>query len=205
MGYGPPGGNPQVHPQMEPAAVPQGHQYAPPPKRTSRLAPVLGLVAVLLAAAALVVSLVKKPEVQTPAQPAPAPMTSAPGQQQLFVANADRALCEAIAPLMKEIVAQNRAFGPLVPGSPEQGAAIPGYRAFVEDWASRLQPILNQHNDPPRYLTRTLQSYIDDKLLYVELVQPGHVDSYDNDTWNQSGIDYGGPLGTCSKLGINWQ
>ncbi len=68
-----------------------------------------------------------------------------------------------------------------------------------------MQAILNQHSDPPRYLTRTLQTLIDNKLLYVELVQPGHVDSYDNDTWNQAGIDYGGPLGTCNKLGINWQ
>lgn len=207
MGYGPPPGGSgpqQPAPQTQSEAMPPGIPYPPPPRRSSRLATLLAVVAVLLAIAALVVSLVRKPDTQTPAQPTPTPTATVPAQA-LFVEDADRSLCEAIAPLMKEIVFQNQAFGPLVPGSPEQGAAIPGYRAFVEDWAARIQPILNQHDEPPRYLTRTLQAYVDDKLLYVELVQPGHVDSYDNDTWNQSGIDYGGPLGTCSKLGINWQ
>jgi hypothetical protein len=99
---------------------------------------------------------------------------------------------------------QNLAFGPLTPGSPEQGAAIPAYRAFIESWASRTQDVLNQHAQPPRYLTRTLQALIDDKLLYVELVQPGRVDNYDEPTWLQAGIDLGGPLGTCNKLGIRW-
>lgn len=203
MGYGPP---PGAGSQMQPAHMPQGNQYAVPPKRPSRLTTVLSGVAVLLAAAALVVSLVRKPEAQTPAQPEPAPtIAAAPAEQQLFVEDADRALCEAIAPLMKEATERNRAFGPLVPGSPEQGAALPAYKAFIQDWAVRMQHVLNDHLEPPRYLTRTLQAYIDDNLLYVELVKPGHVDSYDDDTWNQGGVDYGGPLGTCSKLGINWQ
>ncbi|MDT5013281.1 MAG: hypothetical protein QOH57_4898 [Mycobacterium sp.] len=185
-GYGPP---------LPPPNVP----FVPSPRRTSRLAVSLAALAVVLAAAALVVSLVRKPPT---AQPPPAP-TTVPAQQ-LFVDDADKALCQAIAPLMKEMVAQSRAFGPLVPGSPEQGAAIPGYRAFVEGWTPRMQVALNQHSEPPRYLTRTVQTFIDDKLLYVELVLPGRVDDYDRPTWIQGGIDYGGPLGTCSKLGITW-
>jgi hypothetical protein len=168
------------------------------------LAVSLAALAVILAAAALVVSLVRKPEAPA-AQSTPTPTAPSMPAQQLFVDDADRSLCQAIVPLMKELRDQNRAFGPLVPGSPEQGAAIPGYRAFVEGWAPRIQAALNQHAEPPRYLTRTLQALIDDKLLYVELVQPGRVDNYDEPTWLQAGIDLGGPLGTCSKLGIHWE
>ena len=199
MGYGPPGGNPQVHPQMEPAAVPQGHQYAPPPKRTSRLATVLGLVAVLLAAAALVVSLVKKPEVQTPAQPAPAPTTSAP---EIFVDDLDRSLCQAIAPLMKESDERARAFATFANNSPEQKAALPQYRTFTEDWAKRLQTVLNDDAGPPRYLTRVLQRFVDDTLLYAGVDSVG--DEIGLNTWKMSLSDYGGPLGRCRALGVTW-
>lgn len=177
--------------------------FVPPPRRTSRLAVSLAALAVVLAAAALVVSLVRKPETPAPAaHPTPTP-PSLPAQQ-LFVDDADKALCQAIVPLMKELKDQTLAYGPLVAGSPEQGAAIPGYRAFIEGWAPRIQAVLNQHAEPPRYLTRTLQALIDDKLLYVELVQPGRVDNYDGPTWAQGAIDLGGPLGTCNKLGIDW-
>lgn len=191
VGYGP-APNPMGSP-MSPAAVPSR-------RRGSRLAIALGVFAVLLAGAALGVSLIRKPGVQT-AAPAPTPAVPA---QQLFVDDADRGLCQAIAPLMTQIGEQNKAFAKLEPGSPEQGDAIPGYRSFIEGWANQIQMLLNAHSNPPRYLTRTLQAYIDDKLLYVELAQPGRVDPGDQMTWNQASIDAGGPLGTCTKLGITW-
>lgn len=207
MGFGPPPGNvPQAQPSpphMQSAPVPQGVPYAPLPRRTSRLALSFAVIAVLLAGAALVVSLIRKPETQAPPNPTSTPTATVPAQQ-LFVEDADRALCEAIAPLMGEVGEQNKTFGSLAPGSPEQGAAIPGYRSFIEEWAGRIQAVLNTHADPSRYLTRTLQAYIDEKLLYVELAEPGRLDPGDQLTWNQASIDGGGPLGTCKKLGITW-
>ncbi|MFZ0833722.1 MAG: hypothetical protein WAM92_11680, partial [Mycobacterium sp.] len=113
----------------------------------------LAVVAVLLAGAALVVSLVRKPDVQTSSQQTPMPTATVPAQQ-LFNADADRSLCEAIAPLMKENEDRGREFTALQAGSPEQGAAISGYRSFVEDWARRVQDVLNKHIEPERYLTR---------------------------------------------------
>ncbi|HUM00244.1 MAG TPA: hypothetical protein VLU24_12705, partial [Mycobacterium sp.] len=84
------------------------------------------------------VSLVRKPEAQSPAQQTPTPTaTESAPVQQIFVGDADRALCQAIAPLMGEVGEQNKAFAELAPGSPEQGAAIPGYRSFIEDWTNR--------------------------------------------------------------------
>jgi hypothetical protein len=189
-GYGPP---------LPPSNAP----FVPPPRGSAKAAVALAALAVVLAAAALVVAFVRTPEAPAPAAQ-PAPTTPSVPAQQLFVENADRALCQAIVPLMKELRDQDQRYGPLVPGSPEQDAAIPGYRAFVEGWAPRIQTLLNGYAEPPRYLTRTLQTFIDDKLLYVELVQAGRVDNYDGPTWIQGGIDLGGPLGTCSKLGIRW-
>jgi hypothetical protein len=210
MGYGlPPAGNgpqsQQPGPNMQSGPLPPEVPFAPAPRRTSRLAVVLGAIAVVLAGAALVVSLVRKPEAQSPTQQTPTPTATAPSSaQQIFNADADRALCEAIAPLMKDIAEQNRVFAALIPGSPEQGNAIPAYKAFIEGWAEKTQAELNKFASPPRFLTRTLQSYIDDKLLYVEMVQPGHVDPFDEPTWTQASIDAGGPLSTCSKFGITW-
>lgn len=105
---------------------------------------------------------------------------------------------------MKENEDRGGEFTALEAGSSEQGAAIPGYRSFVEDWARRIQDVLNSHSEPQRYLTRTLQRFIDDKLLYVEMVQPGKVDKFDAPTWQQAAIDYGGPLGVCRGVGVTW-
>src|SRR6185312_4295024 len=80
--------------------------YVPPPRK-SRLAVGLAALAVALAAAALVVSLVRKPEVRstpsTPSTQTTASTTAAAAPaQEIYVEDADRALCEAISPLMKE-------------------------------------------------------------------------------------------------------
>ena len=58
------------------------------------------------------------------------------------------------------------------PDSPERKSAIPKFKADTLEWAGRLQSILNDHAEPPRYLTRTLQRYIDGMLLYSENMYP---------------------------------
>jgi hypothetical protein len=208
MGYGlPPAGNgphsQQPGPNMQSGPLPPAVPFAPAPGRTSRLAVVLGAIALVLAGAALVVSLVRKPEAQSPAQQTPTPAaTELAPLQQIFVGDADRALCEAIAPLMTESNNQAKTFSALASGSPEQIAALPTYRKFTEDWAGRIQSILNTHSDPPRFMTRTLQRFIDDTLLYAEL--PAVDDETAANTWRLSLSDYAGPRATCYNLGVNW-
>jgi len=165
----------------------------------------LATLAVLLAAGALVVSLVREPKVETTTAPPPPTPQPTAAANEIFNDAADKPLCEAIAPLMRGLVEQNRAYAAFKPGSPEQGNVIPSYRRFVEDWARAVQLELNKHANPSRFLTRTLQAYVDDKLLYVELVMPGQVETYDEATWIQGAVDYGGALATCSRLGILWQ
>lgn len=160
------------------------------------------VVSVLLGIAALVLSIfntVRSPEPAALAQPQAE-------QQQLFVDDADKSLCEAIGPLMREASDRTNAFLRTgTPDSPERLGAIAKFKADTLDWADRIQPVLNQHAEPPRYLTRTLQRYIDGLLLYSEnMYKDRGPDPFDNTTYDSAIVAYGGPLGTCYKVGVRW-
>jgi hypothetical protein len=129
-----------------------------------------------------------------------------PPLQELFDDDADTALCRAIGPLMKESDESRRSFQPSgAPGSPERVAVIPQFKVDTLSWAQRMQVVLNEHSKPPRYLTQTLQDYITGMLPYTENIfadrQP---DTFDKATWDSAVVAYGGPLGTCQKLGAMW-
>ena len=178
--------------------------FAPSPRRTSRLAVVLAVVAILLAGAALVVSLVRKPETPVTAQPTPR-RRQRHQRQRLRAADICRRcrpvhLCQAIAPLDEGIDEQTREFAALARFARTGSSDTRDIEPSSKDGRERFRPILNKFMRATAILTRTLQRFIDDKLLYVRMVQPGHVDPVDEPTWKQASIDYGGPLGTCSKL-----
>jgi hypothetical protein len=159
------------------------------------LAVVLGVVALVLS----VIGLTRSPVPQPPETPQAQP-------QDLFVEDADKALCEVIAPLMREQSDRTRNFQNLgEAASPERLGAIPRYKADTLEWARRIEPLLNEHAEPPRYLTRTLQRYIDGMLLYSEnMYAERGPDSFDNTTYESAIVDYGGPLGACYKVGVKW-
>ncbi|SKU70311.1 Uncharacterised protein [Mycobacteroides abscessus subsp. massiliense] len=133
-------------------------------------------------------------------------VTAAPQNAQLFVDEADLSLCKAIPDLMRERDAADQKYQALPPaGSPERNAAMPSFKSGVEDWAKRMQSVLNEHASPDRYLTRTLQRYIDDKLLYSQNIYPNKpADSFDGTTWDTGVVSYGGALGRCQQLGVRW-
>ena len=106
---------------------------------------------------------------------------------------------------MRERDKADNAFQALPAGSAERSAAIPGYKAGVQDWAGRLEAVLASRAQPDRYLTRTLQRYIDDKLLYAQNIYPNKPsDPFDKPTWDAGVVDYGGALGRCNQLGLVW-
>jgi hypothetical protein len=158
-------------------------------------------LAVLLGIAALILSIIgltRSPESPPLATPEVAP-------QELFVDDADKPLCEAIGPLMREESDRTNAFLNKGGDTPERLAAIPQYKSATADWADRIQPVLNQHADPPRYLTRTLQQYIDAVLLYSEnLYADRGPDPFDKSTYDSAVVALGGPLATCYKVGVRW-
>lgn len=193
--------------------APSGTGYGPPPANftpsTAPKRPRTGLLAsavafaVLLGVVALVLSIITAVRGPEPSPQPPAPQAE---QQELFAEDADKALCEVIGPLMREETERANAFlATGEPNSPERKAAIAKFKADTLEWATRLQSLLNQHAEPSRYLTRTLQSYIDGMLLYSENMYPDRApDAYDNQTYDSAAIAYGGPLGTCYRVGIRW-
>jgi hypothetical protein len=163
-------------------------------RRPSRMA--VGVVlAVLLAVAALVIA-----TVSLLSQPA-----SAPAASPQAATAADKALCQAIGPLMKENDDRSNAFlASGQPGTPQRDAALPKFVSDTQDWARRTQQVLDAHANPPRFTTRALQRYIDDMQLFVASVRPGPGTQYDEAAWTDSIVAYGGPLATCQQLGIGW-
>ena len=207
FGAPPPGSGPPP-PSSGPGYVPQQPANFGPnvtgPRARAGLQASGVVLAVLLAVAALIVAIVSA--VRAPESSPPPPTPQAAPEQQLFVDDADKALCEAIGPLMKESDQTKRAFTDTgEAGSPERAAVIPKFKAETLDWADRLQRILNEHSDPPRYLTRTVQDYIDGMLLYTEnIYEDRQPDIFDKATWDSANVAYGGPLGICQKLGAMW-
>ena len=157
------------------------------------------VLAILLAAAALVVAIVSI--ARHPATGAASPASANPQAS----AAADRALCQAIGPLMKENDDRSNAFlAAGQPGSPERDTALPKFVSDTQDWARRTQQVLDAHARPARFMTRSLQRYIDDMQLFVASVRPGPGTQYDEAAWTDSIVAYGGPLSTCQALGIGW-
>ncbi|WP_244975467.1 hypothetical protein [Mycobacterium kubicae] len=156
------------------------------------------VLAVLLSAVAFVLSLIS---LLTQPEPAPAASTPTPAP----AAASDKALCQAIGPLMKENDDRSNAFlatGEV--GSPERDAALPKFVTDTQDWARRTQQALDAHATPPRFATRALQRYIDDMQLFVASVRPGAGTQYDEAAWTDSIVAYGGTLATCQQLGVSW-
>jgi hypothetical protein len=63
--------------------------------------------------------------------------------------------------------------------------------------------VLDEHSIPPRYVTRTLQRYIDDMRLYVASIRPGPATDADTATWTDSLAALGGPFEVCNALGVS--
>lgn len=170
---------------------------------------VLAAVAAVCSVAALVLGVLALSKVSqingARAAPSTTTMTAAAATPQLFDDASDRALCQAIPDLMRERNDADNAYQALPVSSAERRAAMPAYKSGVQDWAVRIEVVLAAHAQPDRYLTRTLQRYVDDKLLYAQNIYPNKTDPFDEPTWDTGVVDYGGALGRCNQLGIGWQ
>lgn len=164
--------------------------------RPSRMGVGLAL-AILVAMTALVIALVSL--LSRPSAPV------GPSSSPQSATTADKALCQAIGPLMKENDDRSNAFlASGQPGTPQRDAALPKFVSDTQDWARRTQQVLDAHSNPPRFTTRALQRYIDDMQLFVASVRPGPGTQYDEAAWTDSIVAYGGPLTSCQQLGISW-
>lgn len=181
--------------------------WPPSPVGNSRgrrfLGPLGICLALLISIAALVVSLLRDggSSVHTIET-----QIAVPEPTQLFVDGPDRELCEAMGPLMNEHLAARKAF--LASGqqnSPERKAAIPEFVEETYEWARRAQETLDQHNEPPRFLPRNYQRFIDDSIMYAEQLSPDRDSSiFENQLYDFGTIDLAGLIGRCSEVDVLW-
>jgi len=160
-------------------------------------------LAVLFSLIALVAAFVKGGgETRTSAESTPQAVEPA----QMLVDDADRDLCLAIGSLMKESEDLKNGFltsGPQ--NSDERKAAIPKFVENTQDWARRAQQVLNEHEEPRRHLTRVLERYIDDSVVYAHDLAPDRDSSkYENPIYDLGVMDYAGVLGRCAALRAGW-
>jgi hypothetical protein len=115
-------------------------------------------------------------------------------------------MCEGMGPLMNEQLDARKAFiASGLQNTPERRAAIPKFVADTYDWAHRAQDELNKHSDPPRFLPRNYQRFIDDALLYAEQLAPDRDASvYENQLYEFGTIDLAGLIGRCSEVDVKW-
>jgi hypothetical protein len=193
----PPNAGPPPQPQWSP-------QAAAKPQRRGLLVPIGVGVAVLLSAAALVISLVKGSGDTQSAPPSTETFKFEP--TQVFVDDADRELCQAMGPLMNENIDANNVLQDTTQqNSPERKAAIPKFVKDTYDWADRAQDMLNKHSEPPRFLVRNYQRYIDDSLLFAEQLAPDRDASvYENQIYEEGLKDLAGLIGRCSEVDVKW-
>jgi hypothetical protein len=195
-----------------PGSYPPPGGYAPPPQpsppRGKRGLLVAGglVLAILLATAALVVGIIGliRPTPSTPANRTPSatsPTTSAAADTTA----ADRQLCQAVGPLLRESNETGKAFVNLGhTGTPARDAGIPDYEASVLDWVKRIQPILDSHSAADPYLRRMLQRMVDDIHSFATSIRPGPETDADAAAWNDATVAYGGPYDVCHRLGVEW-
>ena len=135
------------------------------------------------------------------------PATPQAEPQELFVDDADKALCEAIGPLMREETDRANAFlATGEPDSPERKAAIPTFKADTLDWADRIQDATERARRP--------SAVSDPHTAAIHrrhaAVQREHVPGpcrrihSTTTTYDSAVVALGGPLATCYKVGVGW-
>ena len=65
--------------------------------------------------------------------------------------------------------------------------------------------MLNKRSEPPRFLTRNFQRYIDDSLLFAEGLSPDRDSSaYENQIYENIIKDLAGLIGRCTEVDVRW-
>ena len=161
------------------------------------------LIVAVLAAAALLVTVIALIRPTPAAIPASAPITTTPAPVDTTAF--DRALCTAIAPLMTEVNRiSNTYLGLGEAGTPARDRTLPKFISDMQDWIGRVQPILDQHPDARPFFRRSLQRFIDDRNLLVSDLKPGPLPTEAYAMWSDSLGAYSGPLRICDQLGVKW-
>ncbi len=182
--------------------------WAGQPEQRRRRFSWLALCALVVATAALVVSIVdlarSEPATGRTQAGSVAASPSSP-TRPARTTDANRAFCTDIAPLMAESDRTGQAFSHL--GTPNSPEWKPGAQTFITDtkaWVPRMQTVIDNHGDADPYLLRSTQRFVDDLRYIVADLEAGPWRPYDQTGWNDSLEAGSGPLSVCFDLGVKW-
>jgi hypothetical protein len=118
---------------------------------------------------------------------------------EILVPTLNNALCKEIGPLVAEQTGRGRPINTGTPETPERRAAIPEFKSDAVEWYGG-QSTLKRQEPPQRYLTRTVQNYIDGTLLYSENSRDDRApDPYDDDAYRSAVIYVGRALAASAS------
>jgi len=173
------------------------------PGRRSRLR-ILAAVgigaSVAMSVAAITITLTRTPA--TEAAPTDTPTAAAPGP---VGGPADKALCIALVPLVDEEARLSTDLANKgTETSVEFGAAVPGYKAAIADWLSRIEPVLDAHTQASGYLTRGMHRYIDAERIYAMWLTPGKSTGVAGSAaWSTASVGLGAAREVCTGVGVD--
>ena len=185
-----------------PRPPPAPMMSAPPPPRRGGLGTALGAAALAVATIAMALAamgFLRRPATDSAVTQSP---TSA---SATTTTAADKALCEAVAPILADGDKVNNVYlaaGPA--GSAGRDAALPKYVADIRDWVDRAQSILHENPDAQEFLRRSLQRFLDDNKLLALGLRPGRMQPYNEALYSDSMAAYNGPIALCEEVGVKW-
>lgn len=162
------------------------------------------MTAIVIAIAALIIGVAGMNRL--PASPVTVTERASPSTRSAHDQQAaNRALCNAIAPLMTENDRISKTYSNLGPaGSPTYNAGISTFVGDTTNWIGRIQPAIDGYPDADPYLRRSLQRFVDDRRFLAADLEEGPLQPYDQTDWNDSLSAYNGPLMVCWNLGVKW-
>ena len=191
--YSAPGAFPQAG-----APWPVSPATAPPQRRGGLLTTGIAGLALAMATGALVVGGIALTRHS-------APTATSTSSSATDTSAADKALCEAVAPILAESDKLSNTYTKLGDaGSAPRDAATPKFITDTKDWTQRAQDALDANPDAAQLLRRTLQRYIEDRQILIAGLEPGPLPPYQETIWSDSMAAYNGPISICAKLGVKW-
>lgn len=189
-----------------PGPQPMGWATPPTPPAPRRRASITSVIAIVVSCAALGVGIAS---LHRPAQQVAAPTpasTSTPGRPANST-EANHAFCTAIAPLLSESKKTAQSFMRVDKNAADWSGAAQSFIGSTKDWVSRMQPVIDSHEDADPFLQRSMQRFVDDMQYLVDDMQAGDGPAwlpYDQTTWNDSLAALSGPTRNCFDLGVKW-
>lgn len=185
--------------------LPPPHPGHVGPARAQRRSVAAIVVAIFAAGVMIAVAIVVAGNRSHPGGSAPTTPTVTAGHTG--TAEANRAFCTDIAPLMAESDKTAQAFSRLDRKAPDWKAGAQAFMDATTPWLDRMQPVIDSHGDADPFLQRSMQRFVDDTRYLLADLAAGEGPEwlpYDQTSWNDGLAALSGVAHVCYTVGVRW-